>query len=699
MPRTIPTRLLLAALVLASLAGRSLAADHPNILFVFADDHAVHAVSAYGSKLNRTPNIDRLAREGMRFDSCFCTNAICGPSRAVILTGKHSHRNGVPTNRERFDGAQQTFPKLLRATGYETALIGKWHLKSDPTGFDHWEILLGQGVYYNSPLKTAEGTVAHEGYVTDVLTDRALAWLKEGREPEKPFMLMYQHKAPHRNWMPDPPHFQLFDGDDLPEPVTLFDDWKGRTSGARGQKLSLARHMTGMYDLKLDEPFEHFNFRWEPTYLDRLTPAQREAWDASYAPRNAVFRKAFEAGEIEGDDLVRFIYQRYIKDYLRSIASVDDNLGRVLDYLDESGLAENTIVLYTSDQGFFLGDHGWFDKRWMYEESLRMPLVARWPAGIEPGTVCDELVQNLDFAPTFLDLAGVPVPDDVQGRSLVPLLKGEEPADWRESIYYHYYEQPSEHNVPRHFGVRTARHKLIRYYEIAEWELFDLERDPHELRSVYDDEEHSEIRKQLEAELAMLQERYGDTKPTEPLGDWMQEKLRDRASKVELREVLRLTAPDERTHEDLDPTAMAVHVGGWVTPSSADGVILAHGGETRGYSLYVRDGKPCFAIREGGESIEMMSPTRLELGKRIHLIGSLDHLGYAHVYIDGVHQGSASAKILSSKPLEGLTIGRDAGSNVGRYAHDAPFAGELEDLRVYFGVITVEDIDRWIEGS
>ncbi len=697
MPKAMPP-LILTAVALASLAGRSLAAERPNILLVFADDHATHAVSSYGSKLNRTPNIDRLAREGIRFDSCFCTNAICGPSRAVILTGKHSHRNGLPTNRERFDGAQQTFPKLLREAGYQTAIIGKWHLKSDPTGFDHWEILLGQGVYYNSPLKTAEGTVAHEGYVTDVLTDRALAWLKEGRDPEKPFMLMYQHKAPHRNWMPAPRYFQLYDGEDPPEPVTLFDDWEGRNSGARAQKLSLARHMTGMYDLKLDRPFEHFNFRWEPAYLDGLTPEQREAWDAFYAPRNAIFREAFDAGEIEGDELVRFIYQRYIKDYLRSIASIDDNLGRVLAYLDESGLAENTIVLYTSDQGFFLGDHGWFDKRWMYEESLRMPLVARWPAGVEPGTVSNELVQNLDFAPTFLDLAGVSIPDDVQGRSLVPLLKGEEPTDWRESIYYHYYEQPSEHNVPRHFGVRTARHKLIRYYEIGEGELFDLEEDPHELRSVYDDEAYAEVRKQLEAELSRLQEHYGDTKPTEPIGDWMQERLRDRASKVELREVLRLPAPDERTRAGLDPTAMAVHVGGWVTPSSADGVILAQGGETRGYSLYLRAGKPCFAVREGGESIEMMSPTRLELGKRIHLIGSLDHLGYAHVYLDGVHQGSASAKILSSKPLEGLTVGRDAGSNVGRYEGDAPFAGDLEDLRVYFGVITVEDIDRWIEG-
>jgi len=699
MPKLIPHACLAVAVALPGCSIPTRAAERPNIVFIFADDHAAHAVGAYGSAINETPNIDRLAEEGVRFDACFCTNSICAPSRAVILTGKHSHRNGVPTNRESFDGTQPTFPKLLRAAGYQTALIGKWHLKSDPTGFDHWEVLLGQGPYYNPPLKTAGGTAAHEGYTTDVLTDRALEWLRSGRDPERPFVLMFQHKAPHRNWMPDPAHFHLYDGEEVPEPATLFDDREGRSSGARTQRLTVARHMTGMYDLKLDRPFEHFGYDWESGYLSRLTAAQREAWDAFYAPRNAAFREAREAGEIEGDDLVRFMYQRYIKDYLRVIASVDDSLGRVLDHLDQSGLAENTVVVYTSDQGFFLGDHGWYDKRWMYEESLRMPLVARWPAGIEAGSVRGEMVQNLDFAPTFLDLAGATIPAEMQDRSLVPLMRGEAVDDWRESIYYHYYEQPSDHNVPKHFGVRTPRHKLVRYYEIDEWELFDLQRDPDELRSVHGEPAYADVRRVLEAELARLQELYGDTDPTAPIGDRVQADLLERASGFGLREVLRLAEPDGLTRTDLDPTAMAVHVGAWVTPRSGEGVVLAQGGATTGYSLYLRGGKPCFAVREGGAVVEMMAPEELEIGRRVHLIGSLDHVGYAHVYVDGVHQGSVSARILSSKPAEGLTIGRDEGSSVGHYEGDAPFDGELRDVRVHFGVIAVADIDRWIDGS
>ena len=464
----------------------------PNILFVFTDDHASHAISAYGSKINRTPNIDRIAREGVLFRNCFCTNSICAPSRAVIQTGKHSHLNGVPTNREEFDGSQQTFPKLLQAAGYQTAVIGKWHLKSDPAGFDHWQVLIGQGPYYNPPIKSAAGTTRYTGYTTDILTDLTLDWLREGRDESEPFLLMFQHKAPHRNWAPGPAHLNTYDGVEIPEPATLFDDWAGRTSATGTQEMTVAQHLNEQ-DLKLVPP-------------RNLTPEQLATWDAAYGPKNAAFREA----NLSGAELVRWKYQRYIKDYLRSIASVDDNLGRVLDYLDESGLAENTVVIYSSDQGFYLGDHGWFDKRWMYEESLRMPLIVKWPGVTEPGTENTDLVQNLDFAPTFLEMAGVAVPDDMQGQSLVPLLAGEKPDSWRDSIYYHYLEFPGPHAVQKHYGVRTQRYKLIHYYEIDEWELFDLREDPAELRSIYADPEHAATRTELERELRRLQRQYGD---------------------------------------------------------------------------------------------------------------------------------------------------------------------------------------------
>lgn len=464
--------------------------QRPNILFIFTDDHASHAISAYGSKINKTPNLDRIAGGGMRFDNCFCTNSICAPSRAVILTGKHSHLNSVPTNRETFDGAQQTFPKLLQQTGYQTAIVGKWHLKSDPTGFDFWNVLIGQGPYYNPPLKTPEGVVKHTGYTTEILTDVALNWLKNQRDPQKPFMLMYQHKAPHRNWQPGPGYLHMYDGQTIPEPDTLFDDYANRTSAAKTQEMTVERHLNDN-DLKLIPP-------------KNLTPEQLETWNKAYDPKNEAFRKA----GFQGQDLVRWKYQRYIKDYLRCIASVDDNVGRVLDYLDQSGLADNTIVIYTSDQGFYLGDHGWFDKRWMYEESLRMPLLVRWPGVTKPGAVNTDLVQNLDFAETFLDIAGAAVPSDMQGRSLVPLLQGRTPSDWRQSIYYHYFEFPAVHSVQRHYGVRTRRYKMIHYYLIDEWELFDLKTDPDELKSVYNDPAYADIVKRLKAELRRLRVQY-----------------------------------------------------------------------------------------------------------------------------------------------------------------------------------------------
>ncbi len=487
----------LTFVVFMAVASVARAAERPNILFIFSDDHAYQALSCYGSKVNETPNLDRIAKEGMRFENCFVTNSLCGPCRAVIQTGKYSHLNGFYRNGNRFDGSQQTFPKLLQKAGYQTAMIGKWHLACDPTGFDYWEVLLGQGPYYNPPMKTAEGVVKHIGYTTDIITDLALDWLKEGRDKDKPFMLMYQHKAPHRNWQPGPEYLNMYDDVEIPEPETLFDDYANRGQSGEKPGDEIDRHMTLASDLKLNTP-------------RNLTPEQKAVWETAYGPKNEKFKEA----NLTGKDLVRWKYQRYMKDYLRCIASVDDNVGRVLDYLDESGLAKNTVVIYSSDQGFYLGEHGWFDKRWMYEESLRTPLMVRWPGVVKAGSVRDEFVSNLDFAETFLDIAGVKVPDDMQGRSFKVLLEGKPaPADWRKSFYYHYYEFPGAHSVARHYGVRTDRYKLINYYQVGEWELFDLEKDPHEMKSVYGSEDYADVQKELETELTRLRKQYKDDTP------------------------------------------------------------------------------------------------------------------------------------------------------------------------------------------
>lgn len=481
--------------------------SRPNIIFIFTDDHALQAISAYGSVINQTPNIDRLAEEGMIFRNAFCTNSICAPSRAVIQTGKHSHINGVIDNIEVFDSAQVTFPKLLRAGGYQTAMIGKWHLKSEPTGFDFWKVLPGQGEYYNPDFRTPEGRERIEGYATDIITDVSMDWLENGRDKTKPFLLMTQHKAPHRPWLPGPDYLTMYDDVDIPEPSTLFDDYSYRASGAKIQEMEIDRHMRFSWDLKvIKDADDSIGQRvWEQR-KQRFTPEQLAAWNAAYEPKNKEFLEA----NLEGKDLIRWKYQRYIKDYLRCIATVDDNIGRLLDYLDESGLADNTVVIYSSDQGFYLGEHGWFDKRWMYEESLHMPFIVKWPGITAPGSINMDMVQNLDFAETFLDMAGLPVPGEMQGRSLVPLLKGETPADWRTSIYYHYYEYPGAHMVQKHNGVRTDRYKLINYYELGEKEMFDLETDPQEMHSVYNDPEYAQIQTQLENELARLKVHYQD---------------------------------------------------------------------------------------------------------------------------------------------------------------------------------------------
>ncbi len=494
--RSFPSLTLLALAVapgcLAGVCRAEQQARRPNIIYIMSDDHASHAMSCYGSKINQTPNLDRLANEGMLFTNAFCTNSICGPCRAVVLTGKYSHLNGFIRNGNTFDGSQQTVAKLLQKAGYQTAMVGKWHLKSEPTGFDYWHVLKGQGPYYNPPMKTAHGDVKHVGYTTDVITDEALKFLKTKRDRSKPFFLMYHHKAPHRNWQPGPKHLNMYDGVTIPEPDNLFDDYSGRGTPARVQEMTVARHLSPN-DLKL-------------VPNRGLNDQQRAVWDQAYGPKNRVFREA----NLTGDDLVRWKYQRYIKDYLRCIASVDDNVGRVLDYLDESGLAENTIVIYTSDQGFYLGDHGWFDKRFMYEESLRSPLVVRWPKHIKPGSKSDRIVMNLDFAETFLDAAGARIPDDMQGASLVPILEGRTPNDWRKGMYYRYYEYPAVHSVHKHYGVRTARHKLIFFHELGEWELYDLEKDPREMKSVYGDPRYAGVVQQLKAELKRLRKKYKD---------------------------------------------------------------------------------------------------------------------------------------------------------------------------------------------
>ncbi|VGO13967.1 Arylsulfatase [Pontiella desulfatans] len=500
-------------LILAGLL-QSVHAKPPNILWIFTDDHSHNAISAYGSHLTDlapTPNIDRIAEQGMLFRNSFVCNSICGPSRAAIMTGKHSHANGFRSNGDRFDGHQQTFPRLLQKAGYQTAVIGKWHLGTDPVGFDHWEILPGQGHYYNPDFITAKGTHREPGYVTDLITDKSLSWMKE-RDPERPFMLMLQHKAPHREWSPAKRHLQLFDDVTFPEPPTLFDDYKGRGTAAKTQDMTIARTMHPG-DLKINDvvDFEdktHWTSRVTKNRMDRMTETQTEDWWAAYSPKN---KKMMEANLSE-KDLVRWKYQRYIKDYLRCIRAVDENIGRVLDYLEESGLAENTVVMYSSDQSFYLGEHGWFDKRFMYEESLRTPLIAYWPNHGTPGAETELMVQNIDMAQTFLEIAGVPFPGDMQGRSLVPLLNGKNPADWRESIYYQYHQDVNTvHHVYPHYGIRTGRYKLIYFNTLDEWEFYDLEKDPQEMTSQYANPEYAGKVDELKQQLTELRAVYQAT--------------------------------------------------------------------------------------------------------------------------------------------------------------------------------------------
>ncbi|MDC0276035.1 sulfatase [Verrucomicrobiales bacterium] len=470
------------------------AAERPNILFMFTDDHATQAISAYGGPLAEiapTPNLDRIAAEGMLFRKCYVTNSICGPSRAVVLTGKYSHLNGFQVNGDTFDGSQQTAPKLLQKAGYQTAVVGKWHLKSVPTGFDHFEVLKGQGQYYNPVLLTNGEMVAHEGYTTDIITDRSIDWL-ENRDKEKPFFLMSQHKAPHGRWEPALRHLEWLDDVEVPEPPTLFDDYSGRSKAASQHKMGIADH--------IGDP------RLMIKYSSKFTSEQFAVFDGHFRPRNEAFLKA----DLRGKERTRWHYQRYIKNYLRCVRAVDENVGRLLKYLDDNDLAKNTVVIYSADQGFYLGEHGWFDKRWMYEESFRTPLMVRWTGRVAPGKVNNrDLVSNLDFAETFLDVAGAPIPDDMQGKSLVPILEGNSPADWRKTHYYHYYEAGG-HGVPIHFGVTDGRFKLIRFPDpkLDAWEFYDLDNDPLELESLFEDETISEEQHRMMQELEKLRDTF-----------------------------------------------------------------------------------------------------------------------------------------------------------------------------------------------
>ncbi len=481
----------------------------PNIVFIMSDDHAFQAISAYGHHLNKTPNIDRIAKEGALFTKGFVTNSICAPSRAVMLTGKHCHINGKVDNVQAFNWDQDNFAKTLQGVGYQTALVGKIHLDGQPQGFDYSIVLPGQGQYYAPEFIENGVKRVIPGYITTVTTDLALHWLDQKRDKEKPFLLLYHQKAPHRTWMPEAKYLGLFDTIQIEPPTNFFDDYEGRTAAA-AQEMSILKDIDVVYDLKLLDKEQELKTRYRNAFqlkYDRMTDEEKAGWDAYYDP----IIEEFKSKDREDDELALWKYNRYIRDYLSTIQSVDDGVGAVLDYLKDNGLEKNTIVVYTSDQGFYLGEHGWFDKRYMYDESLRTPLLMKYPKEIKPGTIVDKLVQNLDYAPTFLDYAGVDIPSDIQGESFRHLASGKV-TEWRDAIYYSYYEFPGEHHVKRHYGVRTDRYKLIHfYYDIDEWELYDLEVDPMEMNNLYANESYDEIKQSLHKRLEELRVQYGDS--------------------------------------------------------------------------------------------------------------------------------------------------------------------------------------------
>ena len=483
------------------------AADKPNILIIFSDDHACHAISAYGSKINKTPNIDRIAENGAIFRNSFCANAICGPSRACLMSGKHSHANGFVHNwGKSFDGTQPTLFNVLKNGGYQTAIVGKWHLGDFPTdayGFDYWD--LWKGGYYNPEFDSRAGHYTVKGYSTEVITEKVMDWIGK-RDKTKPFIALCAYNAPHRTWAPPIKYLNRYKDQTIPEPETLFDNWENRTDAMKSNRQSIRNHFYYSYDLKVNDTVPFASDRenqLKSREYKRMSAEDQKAWDAAYGPENRAFIEAAPTGK----DLVRWKYQRYIKDYLRCVDSLDDNVGRLLDCLDKDGLLENTIVIYSSDQGFFLGDHGFYDKRWMFEEAFRMPFLISWPGKIKPGTSYAQMIQNIDYAPTLIDAAGISVPGEMQGCSMLPIFEDKATA-WRNSVYYHFYEHGGEHNAPRHEGVRTERYKLINFYSNGGFNLFDLKNDPHEMQDLSKNPEYREVMEKMKTELQKLRKQY-----------------------------------------------------------------------------------------------------------------------------------------------------------------------------------------------
>ncbi len=491
----------------------------PNIIFIMSDDHAYQAISAYSKHLISTPNIDRIANEGMLFTNACVTNSICAPSRAVILTGKHSHINGKVDNQFPFDTNNVTFPQILQANGYQTAMFGKLHFGNNPKGFDEFKILPDQGHYYNPDFITKkEGNKTITGYVTDIITDMTLNWLKNKRDTEKPFFLAYLHKAPHREWLPAERHYKEYTKRVFPEPATLFDDYQGRGTAAKTAEMNLLNHMNWAGDSKIKpenmdkiglKEAHAYDKRMYNTTTGRMNTVQKAAFDKIYDPINEGFMSKYAL--MDNTELMRWRYQRYMQDYLACIAGVDEGVGQVLDYLKESGLDKNTLVVYTSDQGFYLGEHGWFDKRFIYDESFKTPLLVKWPGVIQPGSRNSQMVQNLDFAQTFLEVAGIKAPKDMQGESLVPIFKGKG-KNFRDAAYYHYYEYPGQHAVKRHYGIVTEKFKLVHYYyDVDEWELYDRQADKNEMKNVYNEPAYAQVRTLLHKKLLALRKKYNDS--------------------------------------------------------------------------------------------------------------------------------------------------------------------------------------------
>ena len=502
----------------------------PNILFIMSDDHAYQAISAYDNRLIQTPNIDKIANEGMLFNNACVTNSICAPSRAVILTGKHSHLNGKIDNHAKFDDSQTTFPQLFQKAGYQTAMFGKLHFGNNPKGVDDFLILPGQGDYINPKFIGKDKDTIITGYVTDIITDLTLNWFKTKRDEAKPFLMMYLHKAPHRAWWPSPEKFAEFYEKEFPEPETLFDDYSGRGTAAKTAEMNILTHMQYMHDSKVRPSTIEEMGKIEPEIVyvkgdgtlmrptakgfndpfGRANEEQKKKYDITLDKISRDFKVNWP--KMNNKEKMKWKFQRYMQDYLATISSVDDNVGRVLNYLEESGLDKNTIVVYTSDQGFYLGEHGWFDKRFIYDESFKTPLMIKWPNVIKPGTTSEEMVQNLDFAQTFLEAAMIEAPNDMQGESLIPLLKGDSEKWNRNAVYYHYYEYPSVHMAKRHYGIVNKEFKLIHfYYDVDEWELYDRLKDPNEINNVYKDSEYKDVVKKLTQELKEMRIKYKDS--------------------------------------------------------------------------------------------------------------------------------------------------------------------------------------------